>query len=887
MLTGVVRIAIVARTAMRPRSSAFFRWAVVLGLGLAADASAQVKGPAAPESYLATIRYRIRADRDGRIIQYREMEKNLAAAGFKAADPDAGKVAQFDASAELTSGTVPSASALKLLDDPRVHTILLAPAGYTAPAEPNAPVEVRITLSGNLNPVEQRMLHEQSVARLIRLGFHENVGYDHIGFTRVRGSIPAKVVPTLVKDLRNLPAGWFAAEVPKDEADQPFRSVDPIRVVEVLPSAPNTSPTLPPDALPGKITPDARTVLATVPTRLELVLSAPLEGSSKDIRDKVRLVSPTSLIEGVAGNVVRVRVESEKEAEAIAKLPDVRHIRAPRAAAETVQAFHGAVSSQADWFARSNLKALHDRGFRGAGVKVVVLGSEFPGRETLLPKATFIDMTDEASAGSPPKPADATDKGAGIAAAVAAAAAAPDASFVLVRLDPTAFHQLLTIAKAATGDTTTSEGLRSRIDRLAVDKEALVERRKAVMAEYTSAAADLSDEPKSVKRRTDALAAVKKLEADETALDSAFTRLTAIKKALDDLFNAGVIINTLVWDSGRALDGLNPLQDVLEQRFVPPVVTNAIHPGRTSRPPIWIQAASGSVGSVWASAGRDADGNGVMEFAPPGAQLPPGTWTPELNFLSQVGPDGKATDTLAEGAKVRFTLQWREPQDPELTGIEPLFKFQIRLLRQVDPTGTSAATDELVEVAHSSAEPVRLYKTPTSGVYELTLDATVPAAGRYAVRVDCGIVAIKVIRARQTKAEVYPRIVVEAADAATAAKGRVTFATFAPTDPGAGVPADSHVALTVGTEEPGLTLFGAGPSMGLRSKPDFLARGVIEVNGKALAGPAVAAGYAGGLAASVRGTGVTAVTTLRDQLISARGKPIVLPKAWVETLPGK
>jgi hypothetical protein len=407
------------------------------------------------------------------------------------------------------------------------------------------------------------------------------------------------------------------------------------------------------------------------------------------------------------------------------------------------------------------------------------------------------------------------------------------------------------------------------------------------MAEYTAAAADLSDNPKAVKRRADALAAVKAVNADQATFQLAFDRLKAVKKGLDDLNGAAVIINTLAWDAGRAGDGLNPLQPLLEDRFVPPVVSSAIHPGPTTRPPLWVQAASGAVGSVWAGPARDFDGNGVMEFTPPGTKLPAGTWTNELNFLALRGPDGKATDTLPAGAKVRFSLQWREPQDLEISSIEPNIQFQIRLLRQIDPTGTKAASDELVEVARSVQEPVRLRRTEKSGVYELTLDATVPADGRYAVRVDYHIPALTVIRARQVKAEIYPRLTVAAADAATAAKGRVVFATFAPADASVGVPGESHVALTIGTEEPGLALTGAGPGMGLRTKPDVLARGVVDVNGKAIAGPAVSAGYVGGIAACVRGTGATAVAALREQLEGARGGPIVLPKSWVESLPKK
>jgi hypothetical protein len=868
----------------------------VLGLGLfvAADSSGQVKGPAAPPTFAATIRYRIRADRDGRIIQYREMEKNLAAAGYRPTDPEAGNLAQFDPSTESIEGTVPSASASKLLEDPRVMTVLLAPSGYKLQEDGSKPVQVRLTLSANLQLTEQRLLHEQSVARLALLGFRENVGYDHARFTQIRGAIPARVVPTLLKDLRRLPTGWFLPAIPTDHADLPFRAVLPIRIIEVLPDAPDTTAVLPPEPKPGKITADARFVMA-VPgpaIRLDLVLAKPLDGSSKDLRDHLRFVAPTAMIEGISGNIVSVRVDTDKDVEAIAGIPDIRQIRAQRASAETSEPYSESTAPLADWLRQANVKALHNLGYRGAGSKVVVLGTEFPNldaiRGRLLPQSTTrIDMTAEINPFGLPSPANARDAGAGLAAAVAAYATAPDATFVLIRLDPAAFHQLLTVARESTGETGLSEGLRSKVDRFTYENVKFIERRKSVMTEYTSAAEDVSDNPKSIKRRADALAAVKKLDAEQVAFQAAFARLTAMKKALDNLAGAAVIINTLAWDAGQANDGLNPLQPILEERFVPPVVSSAIHPGPTTLPPIWIQAASGAVGSVWSGPARDADGNGVMEFAAPGAKLPAGTWTPELNFLSLRAPGGKKTDILPAGAKVRFSLQWREPQDPDLSLFEPNIRFRLTLLKQIDPSGTKAATDELVEVAHTAAEPVRLYKALTSGVYELTLDATIPTEGRYVVRVEYGIPALKVIRARKVKAEIYPRLVVEAADVATAAKGRVMFSTFAPTDAGVGIPGDSQIALTVGCEEPGLALTGAGAGMDLRTKPDLLARGTIEVNGKRVAGPAVSAGYVGGIAAAVRGTGAASIAVLRQELTATRGRAIVLPKSWLETLQPK
>src|SRR5262249_1832770 len=52
-----------------------------------------------------------------------------------------------------------------------------------------------------------------------------------------------------------------------------------------------------------------------------------------------------------------------------------------------------------------------------------------------------------------------------------------------------------------------------------------------------------------------------------------------------------------------------------------------------ARPFLWFQSVGNTEGQSWAGNFRDADGNGVMEFTPPAAKLPPGSWTDELNFL--------------------------------------------------------------------------------------------------------------------------------------------------------------------------------------------------------------------------------------------------------------
>src|SRR5205823_594770 len=80
----------------------------------------------------------------------------------------------------------------------------------------------------------QRDLANQARARLAGIGFVEKVGYDHQGNIRLLGTLPATEVQTLLGDLRDLPAGWLAPDVPRDQLPEPIRDVTPIRIVEVL-----------------------------------------------------------------------------------------------------------------------------------------------------------------------------------------------------------------------------------------------------------------------------------------------------------------------------------------------------------------------------------------------------------------------------------------------------------------------------------------------------------------------------------------------------------------------------------------------------------------------------------------------------------------------------
>ena len=100
-------------------------------------AAAQVAYPPRPEKYDVHLRYRIRADRDERIRQFREMEQFLKDVGFVPAPREDADLDAFDPIAERLNGTMPSANAARLFEDPRIQTAVFVPAGPPTPRRPD------------------------------------------------------------------------------------------------------------------------------------------------------------------------------------------------------------------------------------------------------------------------------------------------------------------------------------------------------------------------------------------------------------------------------------------------------------------------------------------------------------------------------------------------------------------------------------------------------------------------------------------------------------------------------------------------------------------------------------------------------------------------------
>ena len=824
-------------------------------LGLAPSvAAAQVAYPARPDALDAQVRYRIRGDRDARVVQFRALQEFLKGKGFQAAPREDDDLAIFDPAAELTRGTVPSKAAFRLTDDPRIATVLLTPPGATFD-DPAKPVQVRLTLATGLGPAEQRLLHNQLSGHLGRLGFREAVGYDPAGYTLLRGAVPAGNLSALLKDARRQPTGWFLPAAAPADLPPPLSGVMPVRVVEVLPDLPADAAPLPPaaDAPPTKLTPAVAAVLADMaragqPLRAEAVLEFPPEVGWPDLRSRLRVLDGIA-VEGLVGSVVSVRANKPADLAALAALPEVRSLRLPPVAADAAGVSALPVGLATD----SGLTELHARGYRGAGLKVVVIGSGFD-------QAPRLDLTGELDPNLNPLPAT---PGRATVALAAVKTAAPAADVISVRVDPAALHQVMTVATAAAGAPQFSEAMQTRAADLKRRGEDLQGRRTRATEAYRLAFTSLGDDPTAADRRKAAQAEFEKLTAEEAALRQAVARFTDLKAGLDALRGTAVVVNTLVWDAGYPQDGLSALSRLLEEKYTPRPEASAL--ARLKRPPapVWVQAASPSAGSVWAGPFLDFDGNGVLDFAPADAKLPAGRWTHGLNFLgTNIGV------TLPAGTTVRLVCQWREPINPGGTPApEPAVPFTVRLLRQLDPAGKALASDEFVEVARSAGPPVRLLKTAGGAAFEQTLEVTLPAEGVYAVTLDARPY-LDPLLAQRRDGEVYPRLVLTGD-----AKTRPVFKTFAAPAAGVGVPGDSPAALTVGL--PGGTLVGTGPGTALRGKPEVLV---------AAGSSGEAAGFVGGTVASLLSARVRLPDLLRAMETPA-GQPLRLPPEWLATLP--
>ncbi len=155
---------------------------------------------------------------------------------------------------------------------------------------------------------------------------------------------------------------------------------------------------------------------------------------------------------------------------------------------------------------------------------------------------------------------------------------------------------------------------------------------------------------------------------------------------------------------------------------------------------------------------------------------------------------------------------------------------------------------------------------------------TVPADGRYALRVE-GRKSEAERTGMAPGSEITPRIVVEAGDAATAAKGAIGFDSITPAKVGVGIPGESTLVTTVGAKG---SQQGAGPGIVLLAKPDVYAP-MNGPDGKTV-GSAVSAGYVGGAMACLAGGGYRP-KNLPQTLGLAPGSELQFTEMFLQYLP--
>lgn len=866
-------------------------------LAVANLAPAQVKEPPRPEKVKAEIRYRIRADRDERVRQYTDLQKFLARLGFddaRKSDPDY-DLEIFDPTAERMTGTIAGAKVLNVLDNPRVQSVLFEPDGFVRP-ELDKPVAVKLGLrTGYLSPVQQK-LHRQTVEHLAKFGFVESLGYDTHGYTLVRGSIPSKSVDVLVKDVRYEPSGWFAPGTRVERLPAPLRDGSPIRWAEVLPHTEFAAPLSMPPVLPAQLrySADLRAALLDPgakgkPLRVEVIFQYPPD-DLQPLKTQLQGRYVGSTIDGVIGNIVHVRLQRSELAEALSQEPGVVGLRLPRQGTETVATGVGAKGvTAAEALKAARIDELHKLGYTGAGAKVVLIGSDFTGAEKLigteLPKRTkVVDLTTELSPDLIPFNADPVRVGTGVAAAKALAAAAPDVELVLVRIDPGCYFHLNTVIKLTRGELQYTDALQVRLSELSVRIAAFEQDRAAAINAYRAAFADLSDNEVSIAQRKKAKAGMDAILVREREITALSARLTAYQKEITrTLPGAQVIVNTLVWESGYPLDSISEFSRTIDSLASSPAQRVAKGVPAKPAPLVWVQAASAAGAAVWGGPFLDANRDGLMEFAPPKSKLPADAWSTSLNFLGTRAATGEVATDLTAGAKLRIVVQWREAADPNFPDSDvPAQPLALRLLRQLDPTGTKRSSDELIEDARSLSVPQVIYRTRTFLVFEQMLEFTVQTAGRYALAVESPGAAEALLPSLRRNVEIYPRIAIETVNTA-AGDPKVVFRTFIAPTAGVGTPGDTLGAVTVGTDAPD-SLVGGGTGLTLRGKPDVLGPGALSFGGQFASGPGVATGFAGGatvvlLQARASGPNVFSAAGIES------GKKIELPPAWFKVVP--
>lgn len=928
--------------------------------------------PPAPARYRVLIRYHIIAPRDPHVLLYDALVEHLKSLDFAFIPPleEHPKTDREDQGKNMLEGTIDAGKVRAILQNPSVAGLLLAPPDFKMP-DGNQPVGVRLDLVDGLPLDRQRLLADQIRVLLGEQGFREATEYDHRGvlgrpFSRLEGVLPADNVPNLLKDLRRLPTGWLATKIARNDLPLPLRNMSPIRIAEVVPYTRSVGEPAPPAVRPAlaqdKIDADLWARIQkkyTAALRFQLVLAFTPDALDRKWQRRIAEATPLFFLEQQLGPIV-TGIGSPDDAARLAQLDEVSVVRLPpRAAAEIRPATGGGDNTLA--LRQSGLARLHEKKQRGKGVRLAIVDTDFRGWEDavkdgkLARSTRLVDLT---TARNPtidpdPFPGDPKELGHGTQCALAAALAAPEADLVLLRVDVTA-GQLLDVVRHLRGEFY-SEHLGRRQDELIAYRAGL-QRDRADLLRERKPILDNFDDDRDLERQYGYLGPIYgwifnprvwiqqridyQAEA-ERQYDEREKRFHDLMREIKGLKGIPVVSCSLGWSDGYPLAGASGLSQLLEERGRPRALAQsagddngccAKGPGKDRTPPraLWFQSAGDNNGQSWSGLYRDADGNGVMEFA--AAESPPrkGLWTRELNFLGWQSHGKAPSADLPAKTRLRLSMQWREPHDPDYQPrpgepdeyLYPLARLRLVLLRQRDPDGKKLPADDLEVVAYSndfSSSPPRLWPTQrllnqsTFAVYEVPLEFTVEQAGRYALRVERQLgskwLAVEDARGKLVleRSELYtaagtrppgaatlpasekswelrPRIFVQATDEVQRLQGRPVLLDYATGLGSIGTPADSRGVIAVGAAnlkdrpQP-YTSPGPPSDMELAKVPGLFMYDTLSIAPEGTPGPqgsSLATPLAAGAAATLLSSGMSAerVQRILDEL---RGKVFVAP----------
>jgi hypothetical protein len=891
--------------------------AIVTFCILGTNVCAQPPGPPPPEKYKVTLRYYIPSPRDEHVAIYDAMIRQLQKIGFEF-DPPLEKHAETDRedrTKNYLTGYIAASKKLHLLDPLVVQSSILipfAPDEFKLPDGGDEPVTVRLELAGNLTPDRQRELSNQTRVLLRELGFKEPVAYDHRGYfrkpyTRIVGTIPRGKLDILNRDLRNHPAGWVGPILPRNEIPVPLREINPVQFIEVMPDGEaikelaDFEPRVPEEM--EKISPDLWELVKgkDVPTqriRVQIGFNGTIGERDQAWKTMLQETAPGIFIEAQFGVYVTAIVRLD-QVKTLASSSLVSFMRLPRPPSVDVDPGIKTKGDNAKALEQSGLKDLHARGNKGQGVRIAIIDRDFRGWKQLvdekkLPaKTTLVDLTTSEDPDVYPRHfvGDAKAIGHGTLCAQAAALAAPDAELMLIRIDVIDPSQLQDIVRYIQGGKFSSlveyrnGALLAYAAQLSARRAELLEERRIVLNDFSDETdkkhflgflgpvyAWLYSDREWHRQRMDAH---EKLEAEQRQRED---RYRSHLKEIERLAGIPIIVNALTWNSGYPLGSASPLSRLLDQ----------------DKGPLWFQAAGNTRGQAWFGLYRGVTGDPGMMFGDESVKLPKNRWTREINFLDWQPHHGQRKPELPAKTKLRFTLQWREPHDPDyyLTDDDedlyrrPLANLRLQLIRQRDPETKKLPADSFELIARTGAWPQRLEHHPNGSVYEHVLETTVGDAGRYAIRVEKQLSSLWLLTphperktpvfrlldgltpsgirplgaptlpALEKDWELRLRVFVEVLDDANRLHGRAVIADFA-TDTGSiGIPMDARNVVSVGAatfdhKPQPYSAFGSPVGMELSRRPWLYAYDELELAGGGAYGTSVANAFAAGAVASM------------------------------------